>query len=91
MEEELKKEGTVDNQFVAFMFLIVGLVILVTVLAAVFFNSVWIPAVLSCTSMMLATIVYIQLDIRRKIPWRWSLGIFLVIPVIYFIIVSITS
>jgi hypothetical protein len=91
MEEELKKEGTADNQFVVFMFLITGLVMLITVLAAVFFNSVWIPAVLSCTSMMLATIVYIQLDIRRKIPWRWSLGIFLVIPVLYFIIVSITS
>jgi hypothetical protein len=91
MEEELKKDRTVDNQFVVFMFLIIGLVILVTMLAAVFFNSVWIPAFLSCASMMIASVVYIQLDMRRKTPWLWSLGSFLVIPVIYFIIISITS
>ena len=90
MEEELKKE-TLDNQFIAFMFLIIGLAILIIILAVLFFDSVWIPAILSCVAMLLATVVYIQRDIRSKIPWIWALGSFLVIPVLYFIIAALVS
>lgn len=91
MEESISKDNTGDNQFVIYLFLILGLVILATVMASVFFNSIWIPAVLSCTSMMIGSIVFLQMETRGKKPWLWSVGIFLIIPVFYFIIVSVTS
>lgn len=91
MEEELKKEKTIDNQFLVFMFLVIGLTILIIMLAVVFFDSVWIPALLTAASMMIATVVYIQLDMRNKIPWTWALGSFLVIPILYFIIAAVVS
>ena len=90
MEEEQTK-GMLDNQFIVFMFLIIGLIVLFIMFDVIFFDSAWWAAILSSASMLIALVVYIQLDIRRKIPWIWALGSFLVIPVIYFIVAALVS
>ncbi len=80
------EDKIVDNEFLSFVFLHFGLMVLLTVSVAVLMDQLLITAIISCVSLLIASYVFVKAKFRNKHPWIWGIVGFLFLPTMYFLI-----